>query len=243
MEPRNLEQMLLQGRPLKLAEGALLASGVRDERAFTTCLTGIEHLSRHVASAVEGDDEDRARGLFLWLSESTPRRWQRGGSYRLSDVVDAQLGGRAGVGNCLGLTLLYNVLAQEMGLRVTAVHLEDAFAAGPHVFTVLRTKERSFDIEHMFPSGFDFPGHRDSPGRDDWGDRELIADVYHSRGCDHAERHEWKDAADCYRKALQLNPRYVRARLNTGIALVELDHVDEARTWFQSLRSRPAADA
>ena len=157
----------------------------------------------------------------------------------MSDVVDAQLGGRAGVGNCLGLTVLYNVLAQEMGLRVTAVHLEDAFAAGPHVFTVLRTKERSVDIEHMFPSGFDFPGHRDSPGRDDWGDRELISDVYHSRGCDHAERHEWKDAADCYRKALQLNPSLRRIHNNLGFAYGRLKKLESAARHFK-LAGTPA---
>ncbi len=124
---------------------------------------------------------------------------------------------------------LYNVLAQKFGLRVNAVHVEDALGQGPHVFSILDTGQRTIDIDNIFPNGFDFKGHLANPGRTLWGDVELIADIYHSTGNMFFEQGLHQEAVESYSKALLLNPKYTKAHLNRALALFLLGRDEEAR--------------
>lgn len=225
--------MLFEGEKIDLAQGALIASGVSDERDFNRYLAKIDQLCRDINHSPKAADAERAKELFSWLWRSKPHRYQQRGSFRLNDVIDAQLGEIDNVGNCLGLTVLFNVLAHRFGLKVQAVHLEYAFGIGPHVFTVLYADSLPIDIEHSLSYGFDYRGHKSNPQREEWGDRELVADIYHSVANVFAEHGRWEDAIGCYDKAIHLNPKYTRARLNKGIALVERGRVEEAREWFR----------
>jgi len=151
------------------------------------------------------------------------------GSYKLTEVLDAQLDPKIEkVGNCLGLTVLYHVLAQRLGLKVKAVHVEDAFGQGPHVFSILYTSSGTVDIEHILPNGFDFESHLHNPHRTGWGDAELIADIYHSIGNRLFEQGSHEEAVQNYSKAIRLNPKYAKAYLNRGIALSMLGREEEA---------------
>jgi tetratricopeptide (TPR) repeat protein len=233
MEPAKLYKNLFDDEEMDLAQGALLASGVSNEGEFNRYLAKIDQLCQEIVHSRKGSEVKKARDIFHWLWRSKPHRYRQRGSFRLNDVIDAQLGGTETVGNCLGLTVLFNVLAQRFGLKVQAVHLEYAFGIGPHVFTELRAGMRYIDIEHSLPYGFNYRGHKDNQQREEWGDRELIADIYHSVANSSAELGEWSDAIGYYDKAIRLNPKYTRARLNKGIALVELGQVEEAREWFR----------
>lgn len=175
------------------------------------------------------NDIGKAKTIFDWLWQTKPNRSERQGNFRLMEVIDAQLDTNAEkVGNCLGLTLLYNVLAQRFGLKVKAIHVEDALGQGPHVFSILETGQGSVDIEHIFPNGFDFKGHMDNPHRTLWGDVELIADIYHSTGNKFFEQGNHEEAVQCYSKAIRLNPKYTKARLNRALALFLLGQDAEA---------------
>ena len=231
----RLEQDLLAGDEIGLARGALVASGVTTMRELNSYLGKIDGLARAIAGdiGIESDGLEKARGMFDWLWRGRPDRYESGGSFRLNQVVDSQIGRRRRVGNCLGLTLLYNVLSQESGLEVSAVHLEEAFGRGPHVFTVLNVTGRIIDVENILPDGFDYRGHRGVAGREEWGDRELIADVYHSVGNACFERGQYKYAVANYEKAIRLHPGYVRAHLNRGMALAELGEVKQAEGEFR----------
>ena len=232
----DLEVSLLRGGRIDLARGALIASGVNNERVLAQYLAQIDRLCLQIgAEAVshEGGDLEKAKGIFHWLWRTKPSRHQYQGNFKLTDVLDAQLGEVDEVGNCLGLTLLYNVLGQRFNLEVRAVQLEDAFGLGPHVFTVLYVAGNSIDVENVFPHGFDYRGHVDNPERNEWGDGELIADVYHSIANSLFERLELESAIESYDKAIRLNPKYTKARLNKGIALVELGRIEEARGWLE----------
>jgi len=123
------------------------------------------------------------------------------------------------VGNCLGLTLLYNCLLRRMGIHADALYLDNAFGIGPHVLTLLQGKESTIDIENILPDGFGFKGHLNDPSRIRWGDRELVADVYHSLGNECFGKGELTEALNNYDMALRLNPRYEKARLNKTILL------------------------
>jgi tetratricopeptide (TPR) repeat protein len=205
----------------RLEKMALIASGVESRDEIAHYLALLDELEQQIASSTpEGDDVARARALFRWLWRTKSERYQPRGSFRLNEVLTAQIDqGRKGVGNCLGLTVLYNVLAQRLGLQVGAIHLETAFDTGPHVFSLLHTTRNTIDIENIFPHGFDYLGHRDNPGREEWRDRELVADIYLSRGNEFFEAGEWGKAVDNYDRALELNPNYEKVQLNRMMAL------------------------
>ena len=115
------------------------------------------------------DSLTRARALFDWLWEEKPDRYKTHGNFKLNEVIDAQLNrNKRTVGNCLGLTLLYNCLLRKMGIHAEALYLENAFETGPHVLTFLQTKESFVDIENILPDGFDYKGHLNHPLRIRW---------------------------------------------------------------------------
>ncbi len=226
----ELEKDILLHDPVDLASGALVASGAESTSALNDYLTKLDRLRDAFASAhPQADESTRARELFQWLQEAKPHRYEPGGSFRLTEVIDAQLSpDTERVGNCLGLTLLYNTLAQRLGLSMEAIYLEEAFGRGPHVLSLLRVGNRTCDVEHVFPDGFDYRGHLENMERVVWGDAELVADVYHSAGQELHERAQLQEAVISYSKALLLNPDYTKARLNRGLALVALGRVEEA---------------
>jgi tetratricopeptide (TPR) repeat protein len=160
----------------------------------------------------------KARDVFNWLWKEKPTRYESHGQFRLSDVIDAQLRkDDRPVGNCLGLTLLYHCLLKKIGIHADALYLENAFGIGPHVLTLLQTEASTIDIENILPEGFDYKGHLDNPSRTRWGDKELVADIYHSLGNEFFEKREFAKALKNYNMALKLNPKYEKAHLNKAI--------------------------
>lgn len=208
-----------------LEEMALVASGVEGREEMEHIRSLLDGLGQQVALGVPGsDDRARAGALFHRLWSARPERYQPRGSFRLNEVALSQLGmGPAAVGNCLGLTVLYNVLAQRLGLRVSSIHMDRAFDTGPHVFSLLHSAGRGVDIENILPDGFDYRGHRGNPDREEWDDRELVADMYLSRGNEWFEAGEWQEAMAGYDRALVFNPRYEKAHLNKMMARSQLD--------------------
>lgn len=55
-----------------------------------------------------------------------------------------------------------------------------------------------------------------------WGDREVVADIYHSVGNELFEKDELTKALINYDKAINLNPRYEKAQLNKAILIDKL---------------------
>lgn len=232
----ELEKALLRGEDVGLGRGALVASGMGTRQELDRYLDTINRLYQAIANTIRDDSDAvvKARGIFDCLWQGKPDRYEPQGSFRLTQVLDCQVGTNDKVGNCLGLTVLYNVLARQFGLAVRAAYLEEAFGRGPHVFGVLEIGKRTIDIENIFPDGFDYRAHRQARDRIEWGDRELIADMYNSNGNELAASGDWKGAIDNYDKALMLYPEHSRARLNKGLALVELGRLGEAAEWFRS---------
>ena len=166
--------------------------------------------------------------LFKWLWRGRPGRYRSHGYFKLDDVIDAQLSrGDNAVGNCLGLTLLYNCLLRRAGAKAEALYLENGFGKGPHVLTILDARGSSVDIENIFPNGFDYKEHLNDPSRTRWGDPELVADIYHSVANDLFEKGQWVDALKNYEAAVKLNPHYEKARLNRVILLDRIGEVSD----------------
>ena len=226
----TLEKKLFSTPQPDLAWGALIASGVKYQKDLDNYLAKLNTVYQQVAPVIPAAGAlTKAGSLFNWLWREKPNRCERRGSYRLTDVLDAQLDPKIKkVGNCLGLTVLYHALAQRLGLKVKAVHVEDAFGQGPHVFSALYTNGGTIDIEHILPNGFDFKGYLRNPHRTEWGDAELIGDIYHSTGNKFFEGGNHEEAAQNYSKAIRLNPKYTKAYLNRALALFMLGRDKEA---------------
>ena len=209
-------------RPLE--EAALIASGIKTQLEREHYLSLFRKLVSKITPQMPPEDEvSRARFLFNWLWQVKPQRYLPGGYFLLNKVLEAQLRLGAGpVGNCLGLTVLYNSLARQFGLKVETIHLEKAFHGVPHVFTSLSTEGKQVDIEHISADGFNHAGHQHNPERELWGDDELIADIYLSRGNVLFEASKWLDAIICYNMALELNPKYQKAELNRAMAVSQV---------------------
>ncbi|MBN1614735.1 MAG: hypothetical protein JW950_09745 [Deltaproteobacteria bacterium] len=213
---------------LDLEREALIASGVTGDRAIARCKDKIEVLIRSFPGKRPSstDPQAAAGSLFDWLWKTKPRRYRRGGSSRLHEVIAAQLDERqTTVGNCLGLTVLFNCLLGRLGIRAGAVHLECAFDLAPHVLTTLDTAAGPIDIENILPWGFDYRGHIDAPDRTVWGDSELVADIYLSRGNDSFERGDYEGALSDYDRTLAWNPGYEAALLNRAMVLDVLEPI------------------
>jgi tetratricopeptide (TPR) repeat protein len=165
----------------------------------------------------------RAKMLFNWLWKEKPTRYKPQGNFKLCDVIDAQLNPNIQtVGNCLGLTVLYNCLLRRMDIVAEALYLEDAFGIGPHVLTTLQREGSMIDIENILPEGFDYKGHLHHPSRKEWGDKELVADIHHSMGNDFFSKDEWIKALKNYNMAIHLNPQYEKALINKAILISKM---------------------
>lgn len=199
-----------------------MASGMEEEEQLFGYQRKLDGLQRTCSLRMEGlrDPRDRARALFEWLWKEKPCRYKRHGPYRLNEVIDFQIHPDApNVGNCLGLTLLYNCLLRRMGIPAESLYLEEAFGIGPHVLTLLPIGGSSIDVENILPQGFDYRGHLGNPSRTRWGDRELVADICLTRGNECYEQGDFQEALRWYDRALAKNPRYEKALLNRAIVL------------------------
>jgi tetratricopeptide (TPR) repeat protein len=205
---------------------AFRASGISEEDLLAEYRQRLVSLHRHFVRDMKPGHEilHKAKALFDWLWIQKASRYQKGGPFRLNDAIDSQLSrDRRVVGNCLGLTLLYNTLARRLGIEVGALYLERAFGIGPHVLTVLQAGDVLIDIEHTLPEGYNYQGHLDSTDRARWGEKELVADIYHSRANECYERGEYEEALELYEMAIVLNPRYEKAYLNKAIVLDRME--------------------
>ena len=205
-----------------LEREALIASGLEGEKKILEYHTKFDLISQEYIAKehVDAPSLEMARTVFDSLWKERPNRYTSHGSFRFNQVIDAQLEHlNQPVGNCLGLTLLYNSLLRRTGIWAQALYLENAFEVGPHVLTLLRVDNDEIEVENILPEGFDYKGHKENPYRVVWGDKELVADIYQSAGTKFFHREEFREALRNYDLALKLYPGYEKARLNRAILL------------------------
>ena len=134
--------------PFDLEEEALRASGVQEAGLLREYKSRLERLYSEFELEMKPSPDyvSIAGALFDWLWVKKPARYEHGGSYRLNEVIDSQLSkGNEAVGNCLGLTLLYNCVLRRAGVNAVAVDLENAFGRGPHVLSTLVRGESTIE--------------------------------------------------------------------------------------------------
>ncbi|MFH1487776.1 MAG: tetratricopeptide repeat protein [Pseudomonadota bacterium] len=206
----------------ELEREALIASEVEPEEKVDHYVKKLDQLNERLCRGCPSseDPEEKAKIVFHRLWEKKPFRYKIRGPFRLNEVIDAQLDSPSQVvGNCLGLTLLFNCLLRRLGIMAGALYIDNAFDIGPHVLTSLAIENVHIDIENIFVQGFDYKGHLHHPSRTRWGDRELIADVYLSLGNECYDKGKFTEALSHYEKAVELNPKYENAHLNRAMLI------------------------
>jgi len=196
---------------------ALVASGVTNEDRIHAYLRGLDDLLSPFEQQIitRSDPNLIAQDLFGWLWQKKPNRYKAGASFRLHEVIDAQMRENSEVvGNCLGLTLLYNSLLRRKKIDASATYLENAFGIGPHVLTTLENQTGMIDVENIFSHGFDYKGHLKDQTRRSLGDRELVAEIYNSAGNEFFKDEELDKALRNYELAIRMDPKHERAPLN-----------------------------
>jgi len=229
--------MIAHLKEFNLEKESLLASGVGENEQLFQYMQKLESLFQKFVSSGTLPSElvAKAEALFKWLWIEKSARYKPHGNFRLTNVIDAQLSKDSqAVGNCLCLTLLYNCLLRKMGIYAEALYLIEAFGIRPHVLTVLQTKESMIDVENILRDGFDYKGHLNNPSRTRWGDRELVADIYHSLGNEFFNKGELNKALGNYNIAIHLNPNYEKAHLNRAILLDKIESEKKASTIERS---------
>ncbi len=163
-----------------LPGAAFIASGL-DSIQIEEYMKRFNDFSTNIRDKIKGDDKRKdAEAIFHWLWKTKPNRYERGGNFRLHLVIDAYWGETEKVGNCLGLTTLYNSLVQEFGIPMKTAYLEN-FMGFPHVFSILFSDEGKIPIENIFPNGFDYDSHKHNREIAVWDNLHLVADIYNSR--------------------------------------------------------------
>jgi len=195
----------------------LVASGVTTEDQIHAYLRNLDELMSRFEQHImpRGDPVLVAQDLFGWLWQKKSNRYKAGASFRLHDVIGAQMSeGREPVGNCLGLTVLYNALLRRKKIGARATYLENAFGIGPHVLTTLENQREMIDFENIFNHVFNYKGHLKDPTRRSLGDRELVAEIYNSAGNEFFKKEELDKALTNYELAVRMDPKHERAPLN-----------------------------
>ena len=219
----------------ELEKEALFASGLTDRDLMISYVDKLRYLHEQFTSQVppQENPQDIAKELFKWLWEGRLFRYQSRGNFCLNKVLDSQLDEKMpAVGNCLGLTLLYNCLLLRMGIDAEALYIENAFGVGPHVLTLLRIGDQPIDVENIFPDGFNYQGHLNHPNRIRWGSKEVVAEIYNSLGNLFFEKGKLKRALKNYDMALGVSGDHEKARLNRLILLDKIQesgHINENR--------------
>ncbi len=179
-EERLFKDTGLGGLSMGLPRAAFIASGL-DASQLEKYMAGFNSITRNLNDSIKGyDKREDAEAIFDWLWEIKPNRYERGGNFKLPPVVDAYLGETEKVGNCLGLTTLYNALAQTFDIPMKAAYQEN-FMGFPHVFSLFPSETGAVPIENIFSNGFDYDSHKDHQGIITWENIHLVADIYNSR--------------------------------------------------------------
>lgn len=207
-----------------LFEAALAAGGVADENALAhdrrTWQGWLTNLRQ--TTAARGARE-QAQAVFEYLHRNVLR-----GGYQ-DDCTDLTRT-LAGDGyNCVGATVLFNSLAEALGLSVYAVETPE------HVYSVVTTPIGTFDVEMTCPRWFEVIDDRakrrelveqslGKPTPEDAAARRLsntalVALVYYNAGVDAITAGRYIESARQNCKALRLDPDNPLARSNLRATL------------------------
>ena len=173
-----------------------------------------------------------ARALFNYLGETKDDRYNS--DFLLADVIDNQLSEvpNQTVGDCVGLTSLYTVLGQRIGLDLSILISID------HVLNCMNEKDREIIIENTDRFGFDIAHPKHDFKKEKLS--ALVATTLNSRGLDKYEHNRYQEAIKDYDRAIELNPDETTAFNNRGVAKQVIgDYAEAIGDYEKALELNP----
>src|SRR3989338_1009414 len=173
-----------------------------------------------------------ARALFNYLGEIKDDRYNS--DFLLADIIDNQLSEDPNqtVGNCVGLTSLYTVLGQRIGLDLYVL------ASNFHILSCMTENDKEIIIENTDRFGFDIAHPKPNFKKEELS--ALVAATLHSRGIDKYTHNRYQEAIKDYDRAIELNPEDKNALNNRGVAKQEIgDYAGAIRDYDKALELNP----
>jgi len=195
-----------------VARACLIASGT-PEKEINHYLAVLDDLfSGYVVCQKESDRSDRGKCSPGVTSRESPDSCLKGylwsfknnrydyNCFKLNEVIDNQIkyfksGGNNTVGNCLGLTTLFTILALRTGVNIKAVTVPG------HIFSKINDNN---DIENTNWVGyFSNPAY---PVRNESNVFICVFEIFKSRTYQYLGKGDWDKSIECGKRALALNP-------------------------------------
>ncbi len=182
-----------------LAATGFIASGIRNRDELESYLVKFGELVAIIGSDEKVNnaktDVDKAEAVFNWLWVSKPNRYNS--APRLTEALDNQLSDSEEVGDCMGLTLLYNSVCQRLGIDMNAVWTIR------HIYSAMDVGEEINPIENTSRDGF---GNGSGIGKV-IGNQQFIQRFLIRLAYDYKEAERYKDAFSLDEIALRINPK------------------------------------
>ncbi|BBM83145.1 transglutaminase family protein [Candidatus Uabimicrobium amorphum] len=210
----------LDGRfdSFSISEAALIASGITDKNLRTVYQKKIHSIFQTIRRDLPAKTSQKkiAFYLLLYLHKNHLQHYDIRSS-SLPKLLDD------GIYNCVSSSLLYNILAQKLGLDVRGVE------APEHCFSIVYHNGNAWDIETTSPAGFDAAHAKDttkitvhtdgyvmkkSLRREMSVDRQ-VAMIYYNRGVDLGKKKQYIASTVEYFKALLIDNDFHTACQNT----------------------------
>ena len=194
-------------RNYSFAEAALIASGATDAGRRQKYLDQIDQLEtaarKEIAEAKS--TKDKGKKLLQFLHAGPMAKGYALEQTDLSGILDTNKF------NCVSATVLYNILAQRLGMQAHGVRLPN------HVFSVLEDAGQLIVVETTSARGFN--AHRRLP-RETISELALVASIYYNHGVSMIEKRKYHEALVANFCALSLDPDDTEAARNARAVLI-----------------------
>ena len=203
-------------------ERTLLAvSGLETEEAIYSYQRKLDFIQEDFEKSCpkRNSDYQNAKSLFDYFWETKPERCND--DSLLVKVIDNQLDEdrNKGVGNCLGLTSLYSILGQRLGLNLSVlVSIE-------HILTLLSCSNQEIVVENNNRFGFDSKLKSEYKKEDLI---QLVVSAFNNRGVTKHDLGDLTGALLNYNRAIELKPDYASAFNNRGNVKYKLGNLNGA---------------
>lgn len=204
-------------------------SGLRTEEEiaeYTAKIDYIENQFKEWYSSAE-NAKTPMQALFDYLWSTKTDRYNK--NFLLTDIIDNQLNENPEqkVGDCVGLTSLYTVLGQRLGLDLAVLRNPE------HILSLLTDDDENIIVENTNHEGFDY--NIDLSHYQEEDPNALVAIVLGKIGNFNYTSTRYEDAIIYYNKALELEPESFNSLLTRGCAKSVLGKYEEAIEDFNKI--------